>query len=142
MVTQDLRSLTLELLRRCPNRCLHCSSDSHPAAIDELPPSVVRDLLDSASRRGLQKAIFSGGEPLAYIGLLDVLRHARERGIRTCIYTSGSAIDSDGARTPGVAVAERLAPLVDEWVVSLHSPFAPAHDSFMGSQGSWADARR
>ena len=49
---------------------------------------------------------FGGGEPFLREDILEILEHAHERGITTCVSTNGTVLDSDlvdellGSRAP------------------------------------------
>jgi MoaA/NifB/PqqE/SkfB family radical SAM enzyme len=75
---------------------------------------------------------FSGGEPLLYRGLDQVLAHVKRRGLIAALVTNGSLL----ARH-----AERLVEIgVDNVTVSLDGPEA-VHDAIRGVPGTFARAR-
>ncbi|PYS83312.1 MAG: radical SAM protein [Acidobacteria bacterium] len=72
---------------------MHCYSFSGPKVTDELAPSLLIKALTDASRHGYGVASFSGGEPLMYKGLPDLLAHAHACGMLTTITTNGMLLD-------------------------------------------------
>jgi len=84
-----LNELKIEVTRKCLFNCIHCSSHGGPGSTDELEFRRVEKLIDESSKLGVPKVVFSGGEPLVWQGILDVISHASELGIDTCIYTTG-----------------------------------------------------
>ena len=78
---------------RCNLHCAHCYSSSGPWAREELDPDVVHNVVSDAARMGYQVLSVSGGEPLLYPGLSDVLRCARASGMRTTVTTNGYFLD-------------------------------------------------
>ena len=110
----DLRVLHLHPTRRCNLRCLHCYSESGPAERDSIAPAAARSAVASASRLGYTMLSVSGGEPLMYEGLWELLDQARRAGMVRAIVTNGVSL------TP--AVAARLRDAVDVVAVSLDGP--------------------
>lgn len=79
--------------RRCNLRCRHCYSLSGPEVQGVLDPDLLRGALTDAAAAGYTVVSFSGGEPLLYRPLPDLLRHARERGLQTTVTTNGMLLD-------------------------------------------------
>ena len=135
-----MSQLTLELTQQCPNRCVHCSTYSEPAASLKLEIDVVKALINDAHVLGLEKLILSGGEPLVYPDLDAVLDCASSLKIKeVVIYTSGSVLGAHG--DPISVMRPNISRLLKKGVtrfnVSLHSAKAEIHDSFMATPGSW-----
>lgn len=91
-----LRELKIEVTRRCPLSCIHCSSDASPANHSEMTKQGCLRLLDQAFDLGVKEVVFSGGEPLIWPPIEDVIRHACRVGFDVAVYTSGNieGIDS------------------------------------------------
>lgn len=75
--------------RRCNLRCLHCYSESGPEVEASLPVDVVTRAVNDAADLAYDVMGVSGGEPLIYPGLLDVLDAAKARGMTTTVTTNG-----------------------------------------------------
>jgi radical SAM protein with 4Fe4S-binding SPASM domain len=78
--------------RRCNLKCIHCGASKNSNAV-ELTTAQITGIVDELA--GLKIAMFSvtGGEPLLRKDLLDVLAHARQRGVKTGIATNGFLLD-------------------------------------------------
>lgn len=83
------RSFQVHPTRRCNLRCLHCYSDSGPEVDAALDIDVLRRAVDDAAREGYTVLGVSGGEPLLYRSLRDLLLAARQAGMRTTVTTNG-----------------------------------------------------
>ena len=121
------------LTERCNLRCRHCYQAADWPL--EMPCDDVLREIDGASamfrawetEQGIRvnpSIHFTGGEPLLYPGFLDVVRHARESGIRVAVMTNGCRVTDDDAR------ALRDAGVFDVQV-SLEGP-EPLHDAIRG----------
>ena len=99
---------------RCNLLCTHCYSNSGPAAKISLEPSMVCKTLSDAAEMGYCVASFSGGEPLLYEGLFQVLAHAKACGMHTTITTNGTLLSEEWL--------SRLQGFVDLLAISLDGP--------------------
>jgi MoaA/NifB/PqqE/SkfB family radical SAM enzyme len=109
--TRGSRILQIHPTRRCNLRCLHCYSSSGPEERGELAAALLADALDDAAAEGYAVASFSGGEPLLYRPLREVLAHARRLGMVTTVTTNGMLLDERRLRS--------LAGVVDLLAISL-----------------------
>jgi MoaA/NifB/PqqE/SkfB family radical SAM enzyme len=109
---------------RCNLSCAHCYSSSGPAVSTELDAAVVCEVISDAAAMGYQVVSVSGGEPMMYGGLDEVLAHAKSLGLRTTVTTNGFFT--------GQKRLERLRELVDVLAVSLDGP-PELHNEIRGS---------
>lgn len=82
--------------RRCNLRCVHCYSHSRDRAYSgELTHAEGVALIDDLADFGVPVILFSGGEPLMRPDILDLIAHARGRGVRAVLSTNGTLITPD-----------------------------------------------
>jgi MoaA/NifB/PqqE/SkfB family radical SAM enzyme len=81
-------SVTLAPTNRCQGRCVYCGIWD-VGETSERPVEWWKDLLDMLWRRGCRRVGFTGGEPLLYEDLGDLLSHARRRGMLVSLGTNG-----------------------------------------------------
>jgi pyrroloquinoline quinone biosynthesis protein E len=84
-----LSELKIELTQQCPLACVHCSTNSNRKQTSMLPKTVVIRLLAEAAELGVEKVVFTGGEPLVCPYLPEAIEAAASRGIVPTLYTSG-----------------------------------------------------
>jgi MoaA/NifB/PqqE/SkfB family radical SAM enzyme len=78
--------VSYSITTKCNLKCKHCYSSSvDEAAPDELSTEEALHLVDDLSHWGISLLIIDGGEPLCRKDLLDVVRYASSKGIRTTI---------------------------------------------------------
>ena len=117
---------------RCNLRCLHCYSASGPEERGALPVGLLRDALVDAAAEGYRALSVSGGEPLLYAGLEELLGQARALGWLTTLTTNGTLLRP--------RLLERLRPSLDFVAVSLDG--APeSHDRVRGRRGAFERMR-
>jgi AdoMet-dependent heme synthase len=81
----------------CTARCLHCSSNSAVRMPDELKIDEVRDLIDQLADVGVVDLGISGGEPLIRKDLLQVIVHAKRRGMSVGVGSNGAKLGPERA---------------------------------------------
>lgn len=137
---QTARILHIHPTRRCNLRCRHCYSRSGPEVSEALPPRLVADVVSGAAELGYGVVSVSGGEPLLYPGLVDVLRAAKQAGASTSLATNGMLLTRRRLR--------ELDGLVDVLAISLdgtpesHAAMRGDPGAFSRMEGRLADLRR
>lgn len=88
----------LELTRGCNLRCKHCLNNSGVAEENQLTIEECYDLITKLSKAGIQEIRFTGGEPLIFNGIYELMKYATEQGIFVSIGTNGTLITKDVAQ--------------------------------------------
>ncbi len=125
------RLLALELTRRCRFNCRHCRADADRSADrDELSTEQWKKILDAIAAYEKCVVIMTGGEPTERSDLIELVRHARNLGLRAVMATCGYAIDD-----------ATLAALKEAGVMalsfSLDGATAETHDAFRRTPGAF-----
>lgn len=78
LMDETLGTIWLELTQKCNLRCLHCYAEAGPeiSSKDSIPLERWREIIQEASEMGFSGIQFTGGEPLLYPQLIDLLRTA------------------------------------------------------------------
>lgn len=84
----SLRVLTVDITSRCPNRCIHCESEK---GSEYIPFINLTRIIGDASALGLSDVVVSGGEPLTYPELYELVKYCHEKNIYLSLLTSGTA---------------------------------------------------
>lgn len=119
--------------RLCNLRCAHCYTDSSPQSRDSLDPALLCAALEDAARLGFDVVSLSGGEPLLYDALGELLQTARDAGQRVNLVSNGALIASSRYR--------RVAGTFSLVALSLDG-LAPRHNAVRGSPRSFDQVRR
>ena len=100
------------LTYKCNSRCTYCDIPVKPAniRIKEIAPEVVIENLAAMKRLGVKVVDFTGGEPLIYRHLPEVLKAAKQMGLFTSLANSGTLYPK---------VAHEIKGLVDDLKFSL-----------------------
>ncbi len=119
--------------RRCNLRCMHCYSGSdNQRGSNELNRAEGLALIDDLAGYGVPVILFSGGEPLLRPDLLELITHARRRGIRAVLSTNGTLITRD--------MAARLQDAGVAYVGISLDGIGATHDRFRGVPGAFSRA--
>lgn len=89
MGSYELLELKIELTHKCPLACVHCSSEAHINNDISMKKEKCMEILEDAISMCVKEIAFSGGEPLEWDGLAEVISICSSNGIKTAIYSSG-----------------------------------------------------
>ena len=123
-------SVSWSITNRCQSTCGYCCTSSHPKAHPGGTYEAAVRSIDLLAQWGALRLIVGGGEPLLRDDILQVLEHARARGLRPTIATNGlSLLEMD------VASLANAVMLVQ---VSLDSLEEPVYRLVRGTRGGAA----
>ncbi len=129
------RVIAWEITRRCPLKCRHCRAGAMNLQYEnELTTEECLRVIDSLAE-AKPMIIWTGGEPMLRADILDLIAHAREKGLRSVLAPCGSLV-----------TAERLTALRDAGITacsfSLDGPDEASHDTFRGVPGAYRNITR
>lgn len=128
---QPLRYVDVNIGLACNLRCQHCFAENFKfRGGKELSNEEWRDVFDQCADLGTIAIGFTGGEPLVYPRLFDLIRLSRPERMLTIIVSNGVALTPDLAKRLKDAGA-------DVMVISLDSAIAEEHDEFRGREGAF-----
>lgn len=90
-----LNDVSLEIIQKCLNNCIHCSSNSGCTSQAILDLSLIEEVVDDIVLMGAKRLCLSGGEPFLHPDLVDIIRYAVEKGLKVDIYSSGIVGEPD-----------------------------------------------
>src|ERR1700719_3584732 len=106
-------ALIAELTHRCPLHCVYCSNPVElTSRAEELPTEIWSQVFRQAAQLGVLQADLTGGEPLARLDILELIKAARTAGLYVNLITSGMPLDE-----------ARLAKLIDAGLDHLQLSF-------------------
>lgn len=84
-----LKEVKIELTNRCSRNCKHCSSNAIKSIdnIKELDFEDVCRIIREAKLMGANTIVFTGGEPLMYDRLFELVKLTSSLGMKSTIYT-------------------------------------------------------
>jgi MoaA/NifB/PqqE/SkfB family radical SAM enzyme len=133
----NLRHMRVELTHDCPLHCLHCSACSSSGNPLRIPPERVISLINEFIRMGGKEVVITGGEPLIYDGLLEVLKASNSAGIKPILFTSGVIREGKECRCINDEELVRMKSLLSRAVFSLYSADKEKHDHITQTKKSF-----
>lgn len=122
--------VTFELTYGCNLRCLHCYNPTHRMLPTELTTVEVCTILDQLADLGVLTVTFTGGEPSARPDIIDILLHARSRGLIIQLLTNATRL------TASFATALQTI-RVSQVTVSIYGSTATIYERMTGTPGSY-----
>ena len=85
-----IKDLCFEIIQKCPNNCLFCSSESNFDKCNIVDFETFKKTINYfISLGGIEEISFSGGEPMLHPNIYDMVEFCNNLGIKTTLYTSG-----------------------------------------------------
>jgi len=84
-----IEDVSFEILNRCLNCCLHCSSCSSIKGTDIFSLDKIKDIVKQLTEIRVKRICLSGGEPFLHSDLIEIVKYISERNILCDIYSSG-----------------------------------------------------
>lgn len=134
MLSAPLR-VHLAVTNQCMLRCKHCSQDTRDALPNELALEEMQRLFDEMADLGVCQLNLGGGEPFLRPDILQIVRHARLKGLSVSISTTAMSINR--------VLAKKLAELgLKSLRVSFDGSAEKSYDYYRGVKGSYRKAVR
>ena len=85
-----LKDLCFEIIDKCPNECIFCSSNSCISRNTIISFDDFKRVIDYfLNTCGIGELSLSGGEPFLHKDIYEMVKYSKSKGIRTVIFTSG-----------------------------------------------------
>lgn len=131
-----LKEISIEVIRKCPNRCLHCSSFSTSDCNEIIPLGKFKEIINNSKTLGLRTVCFSGGEPFLHPNIEDMIEYVYSLGLNSYIYSSGIYMNSDGMRTEiPDKILDNIEGKVTKIIFNIEAANESVYDRIMGSTG-------
>mgnify|MGYP000177544745 CR=1 FL=1 len=84
-----LKEVKIELTNRCARNCKHCSSSATNSSnnVKELGFEDIKKIIYEAKDMNVETIVFTGGEPLMYERLPELVKLTSKLGLKSTIYT-------------------------------------------------------
>ena len=133
-----MEHVSIEIIRKCPNKCQHCSSMSGMGCEEIMDVSLVKRVFDGLQKLDTNVVSISGGEPFLHQELVDIVRYGKEKGFKINIYTSGIMLDRHGKY---ISLNEEMVKQLKEFgldklIFNLQSLSEEVYNKIMGTEGN------
>lgn len=128
-----LSEISIEILQRCPNRCIYCSSHSNPQATHIIPFEIIKNIIDDAKSLGCKTVCLSGGEPFLHPQILDVISYIAKLQLTCYVYTSGIYMKDEVYSSLPNEYIEAIRGMVDKVIFNVEADTSALYDQIMGT---------
>lgn len=134
-----LKEVSIEVIRKCPNNCVHCSSMSNRTCEEIIDFNKFKEVVDGTHRLGIETICFSGGEPFLHPQIVEMVKYVSAKNIKSYIYTSGIYMDSNNRydSLPKVILNE-IAPYVTKLIFNVEAAKEETYNRIMGTNGCFS----
>lgn len=128
-----LSEISIEILQRCPNRCIYCSSHSNPQATHLIPFKIIKNIIDDAKCLGCKTVCLSGGETFLHPQILDIISYIAKKRLTCYVYTSGIYMKDDVYSSLPNEYIEAIRGMVDKVIFNVEADSSALYDQIMGT---------
>ena len=128
-----LSEISIEILQRCPNRCIYCSSHSNPQATHIIPFEIIKNVIDDAKSLGCKTVCLSGGEPFLHPQILDIISYIAKQQLICDVYTSGIYMKDEVYSSLPNEYIEAIRGMVDKVIFNVEADSSTLYDQIMGT---------
>lgn len=128
-----LCEISIEILQRCPNRCIYCSSHSNPQATHLIPFEIIKNIIDDAKSLGCKTVCLSGGEPFLHPQILDIISYIAKQQLTCYVYTSGIYMKDEVYSSLPNEYIEAIRGMVDKVIFNVEADSSALYDQIMGT---------
>lgn len=134
-----LREISIEVIRKCPNNCKHCSSMSSSNCTEIIDYNKFKEVVDGALTLGVETICFSGGEPFLHPDIVRMVRYVSSLDIKSYIYTSGISFDGGQHYISLPAdILEAITGHVTKLIFNIEAASEETYDLIMGTTGCYS----
>ena len=128
-----LSEISIEILQRCPNRCIYCSSHSNPQATHIIPFEIIKNVIDDAKSLGCKTVCLSGGEPFLHPQILNIISYIAKQQLICYVYTSGIYMKDEVYSSLPNEYIEAIRGMVDKVIFNVEADSSTLYDKIMGT---------
>jgi len=129
-----LKEVSIEIIRKCPNKCLHCSSLSDENCVEILDYDRFVAIVQDAYKLGAKTICLSGGEPFLHSNITEMIGFVASLGLQAYVYTSGIVL-SEGNKKTSISkyVLKEICSKVNKLIFNIEAATPSIYDEIMGT---------
>ena len=125
--SDGMYAATYEITNSCNLSCRHCMNSSGKNEFSGLPLEEAKQLIAEMYENGVRSLYISGGEPLTYPSIDELLKFCRNKGFKLSLATNGSLVAEH---------MDAISDNVQDISISLDG-IGEIHDRFRGMDGAF-----
>lgn len=133
-----MKHVSIEIIQKCPNNCMHCSSISGMNCKEFLKADLIKKVFDGLKKLNVDELSISGGEPFLHKDLVEIVKYGKQKGFRINIYTSGIMLNEENEVIPlDDSILLDLSKIgVNKLIFNCQSLKEETYDKIMGTKGN------
>ncbi|MDD4295338.1 MAG: radical SAM protein [Ruminiclostridium sp.] len=129
-----LKEVSIEIIRKCPNKCLHCSSLSDENCVEILDYDRFVAVVQDAYKLGVKTICLSGGEPFLHRRIADMIGFVASLGLQAYVYTSGIMLHENNERASiSKSILKKISSKVTKLIFNIEAAVQSTYDEIMGT---------
>lgn len=122
------RKAVWEITEKCQLKCKHCCNE-HRRNSREVSLENAKKIVDELKDNLVEKIIFTGGDPLMYPYIMDIIEYSKHKGMKVSISTNGIMLNK---------LSEKLKSVnPDKIIIGLDGFSKNSNDTFRGVDGAF-----
>ena len=135
-VIKMLEEISIEIIRMCPNNCIHCSSLSDECCTEVLDYDHFISVVQDAKKLGAKTICLSGGEPFLHDKIVDMIEFVSSLDLHIFVYTSGIILGENGKKAPlDKNILKIISKKVTKLIFNIEAAKPDTYDKIMGTTG-------
>lgn len=133
-----LNDVSLEIIQKCLNNCVHCSSNSCCNSKTILELSLIETVIDDIVHMGAVRLCLSGGEPFLHPDIVDIVQYAVSNGLKVDIYSSGIVGESGNEHPIGKDILYKCKKIgLNRIMFNLQAAQSEIYDAIMQTENNF-----
>lgn len=128
-----MNEISIEILQRCPNRCIYCSSHSNPQATHLISFEIIKGVVDDAKALGCKTVCLSGGEPFLHPQIIEIVSYIAKQHLACYVYTSGIYMEDEVYSSLPNEYIESIRGMVDKIIFNVEADNSALYNQIMGT---------
>lgn len=129
-----LKEVSIEIIRKCPNCCVHCSSMSSKLCTEIIPLEKYKEIVLDAKKLGAKTICLSGGEPFLHKDIIEMAKYTYECGLECIVYTSGITFDKYNQQSSlEKSILEQISRYTSKLIFNIEAGTEKTYDRIMGT---------
>jgi MoaA/NifB/PqqE/SkfB family radical SAM enzyme len=131
-----LKEISIEIIKRCANNCVHCSSLSGEHCSEIMGYKLFVSVVTDAARLGAKTICISGGEPFLHHSIVDMIAFVSSLGLQSYVYTSGIIFDAQNNKVSlNRDTFRAISGKVTKLIFNVEAANPDTYNSIMGTEG-------
>lgn len=138
-----LKEISIEITRKCPNCCLHCSSSANAHCNEKMSYDKFKEIVLDAKELGANTICLSGGEPFLHSEIIEMIDFVHSCQLKCYVYTSGIVFDALGVPASlSKELIKHISDKVTKLIFNIEAATEEIYDQVMGTKNCFKKMKK